>query len=163
MGSCKVGRGSRSEMTPMDTMSKFRRSRLMGRIRTFGTVPELAVRSGLHRAGLRFTLRRSDLPGRPDVVLPARSSVVFVHGCFWHGHRGCRRAVTPKTNTRFWIDKISTNRSRDRRVATRLRGLGWRVFVVWECRISAASMASLVRSLKSISRTRHRASNGRHG
>ena len=97
------------------------------------TTPEVVVRSALHKLGCRFTLQRANLPGRPDIVMPARRRIVLVHGCFWHGHscaRGCR---LPVTNALYWRKKIARNRSRDKRVLAALRRAGWRVLVVWEC------------------------------
>jgi DNA mismatch endonuclease (patch repair protein) len=97
------------------------------------TQPEHAVRRYLHAAGLRFRLHDRRLPGRPDLLFPTRKTVVFVHGCFWHRHTGCRYATTPATRPEFWQRKFSSNVVRDRRVAELLRSMGWRVLVVWEC------------------------------
>lgn len=97
------------------------------------TRPEHAVRRYLHAAGLRFRLHGRKLPGRPDLVFPARKTVVFVHGCFWHRHVDCRFATTPTTRPAFWQHKFSSNVDRDLRVAKSLRSMGWRVLVVWEC------------------------------
>ena len=119
----------------MDRISPQRRSWNMSRIKGSNTVPELAVRSMLHRLGLRFRLNRRDLPGSPDIVLPKHRTVVFVHGCFWHRHAGCQFAYVPKTRTDFWQDKFAANSSRDRRAAQALRRLGWRVMTIWECEI----------------------------
>jgi DNA mismatch endonuclease (patch repair protein) len=105
----------------------------MSRIRGGDTTPEHAVRSVLHTLGFRFRVHCPDLPGRPDVVLARHRTVVFVHGCFWHRHRRCRYAYAPKTNRRFWLEKFEDNVTRDRRNAQRLRRLGWRVLVIWEC------------------------------
>jgi len=105
----------------------------MKRVRREDTAPELAVRRFLHRAGLRYTLHGAHLPGRPDVVLPRRRTVVFVHGCFWHGHDCAHGSVQSKTNAAFWSRKIADNRARDARKADELRAAGWRVEVVWEC------------------------------
>jgi DNA mismatch endonuclease (patch repair protein) len=116
-----------------DRLSPAQRSRNMARIRGANTGPERILRSGLHRAGLRFRVHRSDLPGRPDIVLRRHSAAVFVHGCFWHRHRSCRYAVMPKTQPRFWAEKLGANRVRDRRQLELLLGAGWRVLVVWEC------------------------------
>ena len=96
--------------------------------------------------GLRFRLHGRDLPGTPDIVLPRWRTVVFVHGCFWHGHEGCRNAVVPKTRTDFWLAKIAGNRKRDARNAKRLRKTGWRVINVWECQTTDAT--GLVRRLR---------------
>ena len=104
----------------------------MSRIRGANTKPEIAVRSLLHRMGYRFRLHRRDLPGTPDIVLPARSAVVMVHGCFWHGH-ACKRSKMSKSRTDYWEPKIEANRRRDARVRRRLRRMGWKVVVVWEC------------------------------
>ena len=117
----------------MDRLSPEHRSWNMSRIRGRDTQPELAVRSALHRAGYRFRLHRKDLPGRPDIVLPKHRTVVFVHGCFWHRHKGCRFAYTPKSRVAFWQKKFDDNVERDRRNVRALRALGWRVVTVWEC------------------------------
>ncbi len=117
----------------MDRLSKEHRSWLMGRVGSKDTAPELVVRSLLHRMGYRFRLHAPDLPGKPDIVLPRHGRVVFVHGCFWHRHRGCRLATTPKTRKRFWEDKFRRNVERDLRNVRRLRRAGWGVATVWEC------------------------------
>jgi DNA mismatch endonuclease (patch repair protein) len=96
------------------------------------TAPELFVRSMLHRLGYRFRLHRKDLPGTPDIVFPRRRSVIFVHGCFWHGHN-CPRGNPPSSNADFWLRKIASNRERDGRTQKRLRKDGWKVLTVWEC------------------------------
>lgn len=104
----------------------------MSRIKGANTKPEMAVRSLLHRLGYRFRLHRRDLPGTPDIVLPGRAAVVFVHGCFWHGH-ACKRTKMPKTREDYWVEKVEGNRRRDARNRRQLRALGWKVVVVWEC------------------------------
>lgn len=119
-------------MSP-DIVTPAVRSRMMAGIRGKDTRPEIYVRSRLHRAGLRFRLHSRDLPGRPDIVLPRHHAVVFVHGCFWHRHAGCKRAYTPKSNAEFWHSKFEANVRRDARNADQLRAEGWRVFTVWEC------------------------------
>ncbi len=116
-----------------DRLSRERRSWNMSRIRGKNTVPEKQVRSSLHRAGYRFRLHPKQLPGRPDVVLPKYRTVVFVHGCFWHRHKGCRYAYTPKSRVAFWNAKFESNVERDRRNSRELRRLGWKVVTVWEC------------------------------
>ncbi|WP_311202876.1 very short patch repair endonuclease [Rhizobium sp. SRDI969] len=108
------------------------RSSNMRAVRSGDTNPELIVRKLLHALGFRFRLRRADLPGKPDIVLPRYQTVIFVHGCFWHRHT-CKRASTPKTRTEFWEAKLAGNVARDRRVIDELRALGWRVVVIWEC------------------------------
>ncbi len=107
----------------------------MSRVRSRNTRPELVVRSALHIRGYRFRLHRKDLPGNPDIVLPKHRAVVFVHGCFWHGHQGCGRSKRPGTNTAFWNAKIDRNMARDAKTQVLLREAGWRVLVVWQCRI----------------------------
>lgn len=116
-----------------DVISPKKRSELMSRIRGSDTVPELAVRRGLHRAGFRFRLHQRQLPGRPDLVLARYRAVIFVHGCFWHRHQGCPFAYRPKSRTRFWREKFRQNKARDQRQEQELRDCGWRVLVVWEC------------------------------
>jgi DNA mismatch endonuclease (patch repair protein) len=117
----------------MDRISKKRRSWNMSRIRGRDTKPELVVRSLLHRMGYRFRLHRKDLPGKPDIVLPKYRTVVFVHGCFWHRHSGCKYAYVPKSRVKFWQGKFERNIERDAEVRSALRALGWQVLVVWEC------------------------------
>lgn len=121
----------------MDTLSRERRSWNMSRIRGRNTKPELVVRSILHRLGYRFRLHRRDLPGRPDIILPKHKTVILVHGCFWHRHSRCKYAYTPKSNLPFWQEKFASNIERDRVAVHRLRKLGWRVVVVWECQTAA--------------------------
>lgn len=116
-----------------DIVDNKRRSEMMSRIRAYDTAPELAVRHIAHRMGLRFRLHRKDLPGRPDLVFPKHRLVVFVHGCFWHRHVGCRYASTPKSRTAFWTEKFKANIARDARQEAALRKLGWRVLVIWQC------------------------------
>ena len=116
-----------------DIVSGRRRSEMMAGIRGRDTAPERAVRRVAHRMGLRFRLHRKDLPGRPDLVFPRHRLAVFVHGCFWHRHEGCRYAYAPKSRVAFWTRKFSENVARDRRNEDALRGLGWRVLIVWEC------------------------------
>ena len=111
------------------------RSRIMRAVRGSDTAPEVMVRSLVHRMGYRFRLHRKDLPGKPDLVFPRLHSVVFVHGCFWHGHacaRGCR---VPLHNREYWLAKIARNKRRDLSVRRALRQLGWRSLVVWECEL----------------------------
>jgi len=117
----------------MDTLSREKRSWNMSRIRSQDTIPEKIVRSALRRLRYRIQLHVRDLPGRPDIVLPRRKTVVFVHGCFWHRHSRCRFAYTPKTRRAFWQRKFAENRDRDTRVRRQLRRLGWEIITVWEC------------------------------
>ncbi len=105
----------------------------MRQVRAKNTKPERELRSLLHRAGYRFRLHRSDLPGRPDIVFPTRRKIIFVHGCFWHQHRKCRKASIPKSRLDYWIPKLQQNAERDEANRMRLHQLGWDVFVVWQC------------------------------
>lgn len=117
-----------------DIVDPSTRSRMMSGIRGKNTRPEIIVRQALHRAGFRFRLHRKDLPGKPDIVLPKYHAVIFVHGCFWHGH-DCRYFKVPKTRTDFWLSKIIANTRRDRIQEDALRSAGWSVFTVWECEL----------------------------
>lgn len=117
----------------MDRLDSAARSALMRAVRRKDTTPELRVRRLAHRLGLRFRLHRHDLPGTPDLVFPRRRIALFVHGCFWHRHPGCRYATTPATRREFWEAKFTANQARDRRQTEQLRSLGWQVVVVWEC------------------------------
>ncbi len=117
----------------MDRLSPDARSRLMSRVRGKDTKPEMVVRRLAHSLGYRFRLHRKELPGRPDLVFPGRRAVVFVHGCFWHRHEGCRLASTPKSNEAFWEAKFGRNVERDRAAVEKLEADGWRVLTVWEC------------------------------
>lgn len=116
-----------------DTVNVKKRSEIMARIRGRDTQPELVVRRIAHRLGFRFRLHRKDLPGSPDIVFPRYRSIIMVHGCFWHRHRGCRFASIPKTNVRYWEDKFASNVVRDSENKLHLRERGWRVLVIWEC------------------------------
>jgi DNA mismatch endonuclease (patch repair protein) len=118
----------------MDIMSQEQRSKLMSRIRGRNTTPELTVRSMLHRLGYRFRLHRKDLPGTPDIVFPSKRRVVFIDGCFWHGHQ-CHIGHLPSSNVRYWRDKIRKNQRRDAKTRNLLRAQGWQVLSVWECEV----------------------------
>lgn len=107
----------------------------MSRVRGKNTKPERSVRSLLHRAGFRFRIHKRDLPGTPDIVLKRHRAAIFVHGCFWHGHEGCRRSKLPETKTDFWRTKIDRNIERDSAAVDALERLGYRVLVLWECEI----------------------------
>jgi len=117
----------------VDHLTKEKRSWNMSRIRSKDTKPEMIVRSLLHRMGFRFRLHRKDLPGKPDIVLPKYKIVIFVHGCFWHGHKACKRGNTPKTNRKYWFPKINKNKERDKKHRRKLKKQGWNTVVIWEC------------------------------
>lgn len=119
----------------VDVFSKEMRGRIMSRIHSGDTKPERLVRSMVHGLGYRFRLHQNRLPGTPDLVFPRLHSVIFVHGCFWHGHPGCARAGRPATNVIFWKRKIRRNQLRDRSCSRLLRKAGWRVCVVWQCEL----------------------------
>jgi len=131
-----------------DVVNRATRSRMMSGIRSRDTRPERFVRSALHRAGFRFRLH-AKLPGKPDVVLPKYHTVVFVHGCFWHRHAGCRYATTPASNAAFWRDKFAANKQRDSVVKRQLRRLSWRVRVVWSCQLNQRKMDALIAQIRS--------------
>jgi DNA mismatch endonuclease (patch repair protein) len=130
-----------------DVVDAATRSRMMRGIRGRDTRPELVVRRYLHRAGFRYRLHAKSLPGTPDIVLPRHRAVVFVHGCFWHRHPGCRYAYRPKSREAFWRAKLDGNAERDALVTDALRSGGWRVFVVWECEVNEDRLGTLVQSL----------------
>lgn len=119
----------------VDRLTKQQRSWVMGRIRSKNTKPEIMVRSILHRMGYRFRINRRDLTGNPDIVLPKYKTIIFVHGCFWHRHNGCREASTPKTRKKYWREKFARNVKRDKHNARELRKDGWSVLTVWSCQV----------------------------
>lgn len=119
----------------MDVHDKETRSYNMSRIKGKNTKPEELVRKFLFSQGFRYRKNDARLPGTPDIVLPKYKTVIFVNGCFWHGHSNCKYFVVPKTNTEFWLNKIETNRQRDARKTFELQSLGWRVIVLWECQL----------------------------
>lgn len=120
----------------MDKLDPRRRSENMRRIRSKDTYPERLVRSWLHKRGYRFRLHRKDLPGKPDIVFPSRRKVIFVHGCFWHQHPGCREGRIPSSKQSYWIPKLQKTQKRDTDALRDLELLGWRAAIVWECDIT---------------------------
>lgn len=116
-----------------DVVDQATRSRMMRGIKGKDTQPELRVRRRMHAAGLRYRVHRRDLPGTPDIVFPGIRTVVFVNGCFWHQHPGCKLAAVPGTNAKFWADKLGANTLRDGRTYQQLADFGWETIVVWEC------------------------------
>ncbi|MGI9651969.1 very short patch repair endonuclease [Chryseobacterium sp. RLHN22] len=119
----------------MDRHSKETRSYNMSQIKGKNTKPEILVRKFLFANGFRYRLHDKKLPGKPDIVLRKYKAVIFVHGCFWHGHDGCEKFVIPKTRTHFWLNKINTNISNDNKNIEALKKDGWNVIIVWECEI----------------------------
>jgi DNA mismatch endonuclease (patch repair protein) len=122
----------------MDVHEPEVRSYNMSQIRSKDTKPEMVVRKFLHANGFRYRLHVKNLPGKPDIVLPKYKTVIFIHGCFWHGHKGCKYFVVPKTRTQWWLTKIVSNRNNDRRNAKRLRLEQWKVITIFECELKAA-------------------------
>lgn len=135
------------EALEADPSSEARR-RLMARFKGKDTKPEILVRRALHAMGYRFRLHRRDLAGRPDVVLPKHRTAIFVHGCFWHHHEGCRVAKLPHSRQEFWIEKFRRNRERDGMVRQELEADGWRVEVIWECEAKSPSLRERLASLE---------------
>lgn len=119
----------------MDVFTPDKRSLIMSKIKGKDTKPEKIVRSILHRMGYRFRLHRKDLPGNPDIVLSKHKKVIFVHGCFWHGHKDCPRAKRPSTNKKFWNEKLTKNIDRDKKNQEKLQQAGWTPLVIWQCQI----------------------------
>jgi DNA mismatch endonuclease (patch repair protein) len=119
----------------MDTLTPEMRSWNMSRIRGKDTKPELFIRSLLHAMGYRFRLKNANIPGKPDIILPRYKAVVFVHGCFWHRHKDCKYAYTPKSRIDFWQKKFEANVQRDQEISEQLKQLGWHQLIIWECEI----------------------------
>lgn len=132
-------------MRMSDIFSKEKRSLLMSKVRDKNTSPELIVRKWLHKEGYRFRLYRKDLPGKPDIVLPKYKTAIFVHGCFWHRHIGCKKASIPATNVGIWLKKFGENIERDKRKQQELEELGWQVIILWQCEIENGSFISKIR------------------
>jgi DNA mismatch endonuclease (patch repair protein) len=122
----------------MDKITTAQRSANMSKIHAKNTKPEMAVRRLLHRLGYRFRIHSSFLPGKPDIYFTGRNLAIFVHGCFWHQHAGCKHAVLPKTRTEFWIPKLRGNQERDRQNIEQLDAMGWKTLVIWECETKRA-------------------------
>lgn len=119
----------------MDHVDPATRSRIMRAIPSEGTKPELIVRRSVHALGYRYRLHVKSLPGTPDLVFPSKRKIVFVHGCFWHRHTGCKYASFPKTRIDFWQEKFSSNTRRDRRTVRALKKLGWSILIIWQCQL----------------------------
>ncbi len=122
-----------------DVHTPRQRSYNMQQIRSKDTKPEMLVRKFLHANGYRYKLHDKSLPGKPDIVLPKYRTVIFVHGCFWHGHKNCKYFVVPKTRTKWWTDKINRNKANDEKVVKSLKKGGWQVITVWECGLKKAN------------------------
>ena len=122
-----------------DVHNKEQRRRNMQAIKAKDTKPEMVVRRYLHAQGFRYRLHVKNLPGKPDIVLPKYKTVIFIHGCFWHGHEGCKYYVVPKTRTEWWLEKIGRNRKSDKLAMKELKKAGWKVIVIWECEIKQSN------------------------
>jgi DNA mismatch endonuclease (patch repair protein) len=119
----------------MDIWTKDKRSSVMSKIRSKNTKPEIILRKALFSNGFRYRIHDKNFPGKPDIVMPKYRTVIFVHGCFWHHHSDCKEGKVPKTNTKFWSEKLSKNIERDVRHNLALTALGWKIITVWECEI----------------------------
>ena len=119
----------------------------MSRIRAKNTKPEVFVRSMLHRMGYRFRIHLKGLPGKPDIVLPKYHTAIFVHGCFWHGHEGCKDFAPPKTRTEWWLNKINGNKKKDTENIAQLDRQGWQVIIIWECELTPDERENTIKSL----------------
>jgi len=117
----------------MDNLTKEQRKLCMSRIRSKNTEPEIIVRKALSKLGLRYKLHNSKLPGRPDIVISKAKTIIFINGCFWHQHKGCKRQAMPKTNAKYWKPKLKRNVEKQKEDIEKLRKDGWKVYVVWEC------------------------------
>lgn len=138
----------------MDKISPERRSANMGRIRSKDTSPEVILRRLIHGLGYRFRLHRCDLPGKPDIVFPARRKIILMHGCFWHQHPGCPEGRIPGSRPEYWVAKLRRNQARDEGNRELLEQLGWKTFVVWECELrDTAAVTKTVRKFLSSSAT----------
>jgi DNA mismatch endonuclease (patch repair protein) len=132
----------------MDVHTKEQRSYNMSRIRAENTKPEISVRKYLHSKGFRYRLHDTKLPGKPDIVLPKYKTVIFVHGCFWHGHN-CKKSSLPTSNVSYWHNKIVNNKKRDAFVKTQLKKIGWAVFTIWSCKMNNEKvLEKIVHNLK---------------
>lgn len=127
-----------------DIFSKEKRSKIMGLVKGKNTKPEKKLRSALHSLGFRFRLHDKRLPGTPDIKLTRFKTVIFVNGCFWHGHSGCKYYTIPKSNNEYWVNKIDENITRDQKKYTQLKELGWNVIIVWTCQLNRNSLNSTV-------------------
>jgi len=133
-----------------DVHSKETRSYNMSRIRSKDTKPELLVRRFLHKNGFRYRLHVKDLPGKPDIVLPKYKTIIFIHGCFWHGHEGCKYFVVPKTRTEWWLHKIGTNTDNDANAEIQLKSAGWKILKIWECELKKTTLNDTFAMLTSV-------------
>lgn len=136
-----------------DIFSKDKRSSIMSKISGKNTVPEILVRKYLFAHGFRFRVNDKRFPGTPDIVLPKYKTIIFVNGCFWHGHENCKAARLPKSNSSFWTNKIAQNIERDRKVQSQLQQMGYSILIIWECQLkskkSETTLSELIADIKS--------------
>jgi DNA mismatch endonuclease, patch repair protein len=130
-----------------DVHNKATRSYNMSQIRSSNTKPELQVREFLHAQGFRYSLHNKKLPGKPDIILNKYKTIIFIHGCFWHGHARCKYFKIPKTRTQWWTDKITTNKANDVKAVKALRREGWKVMVIWECKLKKGKVEKTLEKL----------------
>ena len=130
-----------------DVHTNEQRSYNMQQIRSRDTKPEMQVRKFLHAQGFRYRLHDKKLPGKPDIILPKYRTVIFVNGCFWHGHEHCKYYVVPKTRTDWWLNKINTNKANDAKAVKALKKVGWKIITVWECKLKPAKAEATLLSL----------------
>lgn len=130
-----------------DIMTPEQRSRCMSHIHSKNTKPEILVRKELFRRGYRYRINVSNLPGKPDIVLPKYKTVIFVNGCFWHGHEGCKYFVLPKTNAVFWENKIRQTQQRDASAILALHNIGWKIIVIWECELLSEMYTETIKKI----------------
>jgi DNA mismatch endonuclease (patch repair protein) len=130
-----------------DTFTPQKRSEVMSKIRASNTKPEILVRKYLHSKGFRFRIHQKSLPGRPDVVLKKYNAVILINGCFWHGHENCKVFKMPKSRQHYWLPKIEGNIKRDFLNLNALKKIGWRVFIIWECKLKKSKMEKTLQSL----------------
>lgn len=133
----------------MDVLTPEQRKRNMSAIKGKNTKPEILVRKLLHELGYRFRIQRKDLPGKPDIVLPKYKTAIFINGCFWHRHAGCKYASNPSTNSEFWEKKFAANVKRDARNYAALREQGWNVLIIWECEVKEILRTKIIPGLPS--------------
>lgn len=136
-----------------DIFTQSQRHDCMAKVRSKGTIPEVTLRRCLHRRGLRFRVNVKSLPGTPDIVLAKYHTIIFVNGCFWHGHDGCKYYTHPKTNSEFWADKVKRNIERDLEISSRLECLNWHVITIWECELKKGRLDETINRLMEQLRT----------
>lgn len=136
-----------------DTLTKEQRHHCMSNIHSKNTKPEILVRKELFKKGFRYRINVSKLPGKPDIVLPKYKTAIFINGCFWHGHEGCRHFIIPKTNTDYWMSKIRNNQHRDKESVLKLQQAGWKVLTIWECELTTTKFPEIIQTIKTIINT----------